>query len=405
MKQKGKSADVAQVFLLHGQKFLEENNLSWQQKDIIKDIMTCRTIFLGGHREQCDACGHQQNVFISCRNRHCPKCQATIKVKWLQARKSELLPLSYFHLVFTLPHEINLVALCNKNVIGNILFQAVSKTLLEFGSSTRNRLGGKVGFISILHTWDQKLLTHFHLHCLIPAAALSKDGTRLIECNKKYLFPVKALSKVFRGKFMAGLDREYKKEKLQFPGKTEQYRTAEGFEKLSKTLWSKKWIVFAKPALNEPGKILEYLGRYVHRVAISNYRIVEVNHETVCFTYKDRKNNIEKTMELPAREFIRRFLLHTLPKQFMRIRSYGFLANRSKKEDLKRCRELLGVTSDPSPSPKSTVELIGEMLGFDITKCPCCKKGTMQIIKNISPIMDNLKIDDLFTEPCCYDTS
>jgi hypothetical protein len=394
----GSSGEVADIFQLYGDCYRQEFPLPATHLKVMKAIMACRTEFLGGHLAHCDTCGYERLVFHSCRDRHCPKCQTSVKLKWLQDRESELLPVNYFHVVFTLPHELNPIALCNKKPIYDIFFKAVSKTLLQFGKNPANKLGGKIGFISILHTWDQKLLDHLHIHCLIPAGALAFDGSRWIHPKHDYLFNVKALSHVFRGKFMAFLEQLFQDKKLNFPGKTERFDTQEGFTALIDQLYQNKWVVYCKPSLENPRHVLAYLSRYVHRVAISNNRIVSVSGNEVTFTYKDRAdNNRNKEMTVTAHEFIRRFFLHFLPQNFMRIRSYGFLSNRSKKEDLKRCRELLKIKDQPQKQKKkNTVELIKEVMGIDMTKCPHCKKGTMKLIKEVEPIKKEYSLEDLF---------
>lgn len=358
-----KHLTLALVFRTHGRDFLTNQRLSGEQQEIMKAILTCRTSFLGGRKEQCDHCGQTRLVFCSCRNRHCPTCQATVKARWLQKRRAELLPVPYFHLVFTVPHELNPLALYNRRVIGEVLFHAVSRTVLEFGANTKKRLGGKVGFLTILHTWDQQLRTHFHLHCLMPAGALSPDCSRWIPCAPTYLFPVKALATVFRAKFIERLKLSSTAGLVTLPPPQQNKPRPNSFEQLIDTLWQKKWVVYAKPALEQPDKVLDYLGRYVHRVALANHRIYALDHDSVTLTYHDRKNKLLKKVKLSGQEFIRRFMLHTLPKRFMRIRAYGFLANRAKKTDLNRCRELLAEQPQRAPAHKSIVHLLTECQG------------------------------------------
>ena len=336
--------EMADIFCKYGKAYIESHSMPLEHYKIMNAIVVCRTAALGGHVEVCDSCGKEQNSYNSCRNRHCPKCQTLTKARWIEARQEELLPISYFHNVFTLPHELNLTFLCNKKIMLDILFRAVSATLKEFAQNpTRYKEGGKIGFTAILHTWDQKLRDHFHLHCVIPAGYLSYDGERWIHSKKKFLFPVKSLSKVFRGKFMELMEEEFQHNELIFPGKIADIGTNAGFRKLKRQLFSKEWVVYSKQPFGGPKQVLEYLGRYTHRVAISNNRIVGMENNTVSFSYKDRKNNdTTKTMALDANEFIRRFLLHSLPKKFMRIRHCGFLANRCKKGNLLKCRMILG---------------------------------------------------------------
>lgn len=377
--------EVADIFRQYGEAYRLKHGLPHSHLKVMHDIVACRTAYLGGHLEQFDSCGFERNAYNSCRNRHCPKCQALTKARWLEARKAELLPTTYFHNVFTLSHEINPIALCNKKVVFAILFKAVSETLLQFGRNPRNGLGGKLGFIAILHTWDQTLRDHFHLHCLIPAGALSLDEGHWIAGRDNFLFRVELLSGVFKGKFITYLQKAFEKAELMFPGKTEPLGTPDGFKDLKNRLWAQNWVVYSKPPFAGPEKVLDYLGRYTHRVAISNHRIVEVENGGVTFHYRDRKHNdTVKLMTLEADEFIRRFLLHVLPNGFMRIRHFGFLANRRKGKDLSRCRQLLGLSPQvPEPSKKTNQELMLELTGIAINRCPCCGKGTMRIITEL----------------------
>lgn len=348
-------------------------------------IERCRTPALGGHLEQCDSCGFERPAYNSCRNRHCPKCQALGTTRWLEARQAEILPIGYFHVVFTLPHELNALILCNKSVLLKILFDATAQTLLTFG---HNNLGGKTGFIALLHTWDQKLQAHFHLHCLVPAGVLSDGGDRWIPAPDNSLFPIKALSAVFRGKYIDFLRHAFADRKLIFPGQAAPFRTQAGFDGLIAELYKKTWVVYAKPPFGGPEKVLDYLGRYTHRVAISNNRILNVENGIVTFAFRDRKDgNKRKTMSLPAEEFIRRFLLHSLPSGFVRIRHFGFLANRAKKHDLPLCRQLLGLDPHPpQPEQKSDKELLRELTGEDFSCCPNCKQGSMRIVAELPKI-------------------
>ena len=376
-----KTPEMADIFCKYGKAYIESHPMPLEHYKIMNAIVICRTAALGGHIEICDSCGKEQNSYNSCRNRHCPKCQALTKARWLEARQAELLPISYFHNVFTLPHELNWVILYNKKIMLDILFRAVSATLNEFAENPKSRYneGGKIGFTSILHTWDQKLCDHFHLHCVIPAGYLSHDGERWIHSKKKFLFSVKALSNVFRGKFIEQMEMAFQQNDLIFPGKIADIGTDAGFRKLKKQLFSKEWVVYSKQPFGGPKQVLEYLGRYTHRVAISNNRILNMGNETVTFSYKDRKNNNAKiTMQLKANEFIRRFLLHALPKKFMRIRHCGFLANRCKKGDLLKCRKILGQNNIPDNlSNKSVKELMLDLTGLDISTCPFCKNGKL----------------------------
>jgi hypothetical protein len=381
--------ELADVFRAYGEAYGKAHPLPHSHLSVMRAIENCRTAVLGGHIQQCDRCGYQQPAYNSCRNRHCPKCGSLSKARWLEDRKADLLPVGYFHLVFTLPHELNPMALANKKVLCDILFKAVSQTLIEFG---RTHLGGLIGFICVLHTWDQTLGDHFHLHCLIPAGALSMDGSGWRAARKSYLFSVKALSLVFRGKVLDLIKQAFIKGELRFPGRTAAMAEAAACSGLLGTLRNKKWVVYAKRPFSSPDKVLDYLGRYTHRVAISNNRIVSVEDSAeggrVTFSYRDRKNgNQTRTMTLEASEFIRRFLLHVLPDGFMRIRHFGLLANRSKNQKLARCRELLGNGQQPSREGKKSVrQLMLEVTGLDLALCPVCGVGTLVIVGELPAI-------------------
>lgn len=377
------SWEVADIFRLHGQAFRRSHPLPVSQLKIMGAIERCRTPALGGHLEKCDSCGFERPAYNSCRNRHCPKCQGLNKARWLQARQTEVLPVGYFHAVFTLPHELNALILSNKRLLLKILFDAAARTLLTFG---HNNLGGKTGFIAVLHTWDQRLNAHFHLHCLVPAGVLSENNTRWIDAPQKFLFPVRALSTVFRGKYLDFLLRAFTDRELIFPGQAAQFQTRAGFSGLLARLRQKRWVVYAKPPFGGPDKVLDYLGRYTHRVAISNNRILNVENGGVTFAFRDRTAGDKRDiMTLPAEEFIRRFLLHSLPAGFVRMRHFGFLANRAKKHDLPLCRQLLGVSpQSPAPEWKSDEELLHELTGKDFFLCPCCKQGSMHVVAELS---------------------
>jgi hypothetical protein len=365
--------ELADIFRQYGQSYAKTHRLSAAQQKVMRAVETCRTAELGGHLKQCDTCGFEHPTYNSCRNRHCPKCQSLAKAQWLQKQTSELLPVGYFHLVFTLPHELNRLILAHKKILLALLFKAVSETLLEFGQS---RLGATVGIIAVLHTWDQTLKDHFHLHCLVPAGALSFDHHRWISARKNFLFPVTALSQVFRGKFLDLLHQACDKGKTPAANRDTQ------------ALWKKNWLVYAKKPFGSPQTVLDYLGRYTHRVALSNDRILSVQNDQVTFTYRDRKDKDQlKSMTLEAQEFIRRFLLHVLPDGFMRIRHFGFLANRAKKHALAQCRKLLKLDAAlPEIPKKSAHDLLLELTGIDLNRCPSCHQGTMIVVAELPPI-------------------
>ena len=372
--------ELADVFRRYGERFEQTHWVSPGEHKVIRAVTICRTQELGGHLDRCDACGFERPAYNSCRNRHCPKCQCLAKARWLEKQTAELLPVGYFHLVFTLPHELNRLILANKKIVLTLLFKAVSETLLEFG---QRRFGGTVGIIAVLHTWDQTLKDHFHLHCLVPAGALSFDHNRWLNARQNFLFPVKALSQMFRGKFLSLL------QKAADQGKIQEVNDA------SKASRQKNWVVYAKKPFGSPQTVLDYLGRYTHRIALSNDRILAVQNGQVSFSYRDRKdNNRLKSKTLDAEEFICRFLLHVLPEGFMRVRHFGFLANRSKKQMLPQCRKLLGLDPTlPEMPKKSAQDLLQELTGIDLSRCPRCHNKTLIVIKELPPLSGLLPWD------------
>jgi hypothetical protein len=347
------------------------------QRKAFEAIRDCRTAALGGHVEyveQCDTCGHQVISYNSCRNRHCPKCQAMARAKWLAERETELLPVPYFHVVFTLPVEIGRLALQNAEEIYRILFRAAAETLLTIAADPR-RLGAKIGFLTVLHTWGQNLHLHPHLHCVVPGGGISPDGLRWIGCRKKTFFlPVKVLSCRFRNLFLLYLRKAYKADKLRFHGELAELAGQSAFETLCRTTKQSKWVVFAKPPFGGPEQVLKYLARYTHRVAISNRRLLSIENDCVRFEYKDYADgNQTEVMTLAATEFIRRFLLHILPSGFVRIRQFGFLSNRERRKKLASCRHLLGVSALSGPVPVSKQESAER----EPKICPACGCGRM----------------------------
>ena len=380
--------EVADVFRQYGEAYRCAHRLPRSHLKIMHAIEVCRTASLGGHVERCDACGFERHAYNSCRNRHCPKCQALAKAAWLEARKADLLDVGYFHVVFTLPHALNPVALRNKKTVYDLLFHAAADTLHTFAAHPRNGLGGKLGFIAILHTWDQQLRQHVHLHCLVPGGALAPHRSHWIHARHGFLFPVHALSKVFRGKFIASLKHAFRDRRLRFPGTAAPLGTPAGFGQLVRRLWKKSWVVYAKRPFAGPTTVLDYLGRYTHRVAIANHRITHLRDGFVSFTYRDRSDrNRKKTLTLPAPEFIRRFLLHVLPKGYVRIRHFGFLASRAKARDLPRCRQLLGMPPQaPTSAAHPTRHTLLERLGLDFSTCPHCRRGTLHRVADLPPL-------------------
>lgn len=387
----GRRVELADIFACYGREYLSRRYVEPRHRRVMRRIVACRTAALGGHRQWCVHCGYERFVYHSCRDRHCPKCQTQANQAWREARASELLPVPYFHQVFTLPHELNawvLASEANQRALLALLFEAVSATLSEFG---RCELRGQVGFTLVLHTWDQQLRPHFHVHCLIAAGALAGDASeperwRWVAGGRQFLFPVRALSKSFRGKFLAGLERLLAKKQLDLP---------EGFvdneirrRQLLRTLARKPWVVYSKAPFAGPAKLLDYLSRYTHRVAISNHRLLDCAGGNVTFRYRDRADgDRRKQATIPADEFIRRFLTHVLPDRFMRIRHYGFLANRHKAAKLAQIRQLLGVNApQPLPPTPTAEQWLRDVLGIDMTECPCCGRRLLQT--PLSPLPD-----------------
>ena len=370
------ACELAEIVRRYGLEYRATHRLTWPHLKVLRAIEACRTAALGGHRESCAHCGFERFAYNSCRNRHCPKCQALAKAEWLEARQAELLPVGYFHNVFTLPHQLNTLILCheqNQRAILNLLFEATSETLLQFG---RNNLDGTLGATLVLHTWDQQLRPHFHLHALIPGGVLSFDGTQWLPAHARYLFPVRALSKVFRGKFLAGLKRLFAEGCLVFPlgvASVAPLARSSNFDRLIVELRRHDWVVYSKAPFAGAGKLLTYLGHYTHRVAISNRRLISCEDGQVVFHYRDRAaGDVRKTMTLPADEFLRRFLCHVLPSGFQRIRHYGLLASRNKNDLLARCRQALDVPAPLPPVKKTTAEWLLQLWGIDVTRCPRC---------------------------------
>jgi hypothetical protein len=343
-----------------------------EHKKIVTDLLNCRSAHLGGHIDRCDNCGTMRIAYHSCRNRHCPKCQHMPRERWLEKRKNEILPLKYFHVVFTLPHELNAIVLNNKKVMLNCLFAAASKTLLTFG---QNKLNGTLGFLAILHTWDQKLNAHFHLHCLVAGGVVTKNNKRFITCSGDYLFNQQALSLVFRGKFFQRMRQACQNEKIKL--------AVDAYKKLKKTLFTKTWVVSVRDPVRQPEHVLEYLARYTHRVAIANSRIKSIKNRQVTFSAKDRKKNRTVSVTISAVEFIRRFLLHSLPTGFVRIRHYGFLANRNRITNLKAIRRRLKLPPPPAKLAASLEQMMLQLTGTDITNCPCCNQGKMKLLAEL----------------------
>ena len=395
--------EVADVFRAFGPAYREAHELPLRHLRVMRAIEICRTADLGGHLDQCDHCGTIRISYNSCRNRHCPKCQCLEKERWLEAREKDLLPTPYFHVVFTLPEGLRPLALRNQKVLYNLLFKAVSETLTELARDSKH-LGAEIGFMAILHTWSQTLIDHPHLHCLVTGGGLSLDGKRWLRSKKDFFIPVKVLSCLFRGKFLDGLKREYEAGELRFPGQIEGLKEASAFTRFLTNLYHQPWVVYCKPPLKRPEKVVDYLGRYTHRVALSNDRLIKMEDNRVTFRWRDSAdNNKIKLLTLEAFEFIRRFLLHVLPEQFVKIRYYGILSHRSRKGKLLRCKKLLGVLI-PEESKEVLKEtwqdLLTRITGVDPRVCPYCGKGKMIQRETLPPCSIGLA-DGLLPHPGC----
>ena len=379
--------EVADIFRQHGDQYRKTHRLPIRMLKVMRAIESCRTAALGGHIDECTACGHVHISYNSCRNRHCPKCQGLAKEKWIRERNKDLLPVPYYHVVFTIPSELNDIVLRNQRELYNTLFRAVSETLMTLGKEEKY-LGAEIGFITILHTWGQNLMDHPHIHCIVPSGGLSVQTRKWITGSKKFFIPVKVLSRMFRGKILCYLKRAYKNEKLKFPGTTSHISQPEVFQQLIDKLYNKEWVVYSKIPFGGPKQVIEYLGRYTHKVAISNDRIIKITDAGVTFKWRDyRDKNNYKKITLDASEFIRRFLLHVLPGGFMKIRHYGLLSNRNRNTKLRECKELLQVQSeDIRAEEKSWHDIPLETIETNPSFCSKCKKQKMKIRKMLWPI-------------------
>jgi Putative transposase/Transposase zinc-binding domain len=344
----------------------------------------CRTAALGGHLERCDQCGHERNCFNSCRDRHCPKCQSLARAHWIEDRQAELLDVPYFHVVFTVPEQIAAIAYQNKKVVYGILFHTVAETLTTIAADPEH-LGAEIGFFAVLHSWGQNLQFHPHLHCVVPGGGLSPDGQRWISCRPNFFLPVRVLSHLFRRLFLTSLRKAYDSGKLRLWGRLEPLRERRTFVRLCEELKEPEWVVYAKPPFAGPQQVLDYVGRYTHRVAISNNRLLGIENDQVSFQWKDYRTGGQiKTMTLSAEEFIRRFLLHVLPSGFQRIRYYGFLGNRYRQAKLAQCRRLLGMrnSDEPhiAPHEEDYRDQYEDLTGISLRQCPQCKDGRMLLV-------------------------
>lgn len=370
--------EVADLIRSAGTGFLERNRqwLGWRHVKVLLAIRRCRTAALGGHLDECTGCGHRAISYNSCRNRHCPKCQTAARDRWIAARQKELLPTRYVHVVFTLPAQLARLALANKKLLYGLLLRASAETLLEVARNPK-RLGAEIGFFSVLHTWSQKLTLHPHVHCVIPAGGFSLDHTHWVKSQNRFFLPLKVLSRVFRGKFVAGLKQAFQNGRLNFHGTLAPLAQPKTFAAWLRLLFRKDWVVYAKRPFGGPQYVLQYLGRYTHRVAISNHRLVSFTDGKVTFRWRDSAhNNEQKLMTLSIDEFLRRFLLHILPKGFVRIRNFGFLANRRRATLLPLCFHLLGAAQQPQVDQNASGS-------NDLWRCPKCG-GPMVVVERFT---------------------
>ena len=378
--------EVAEVFRRYGEAYRQQHgaSLSPGQRRVMTAIEVCRTAALGGHLERCDQCGYERNAFNSCRDRHCPKCQCLARAQWIENRQSELLQVPYFHVVFTVPEEIAAIAYQNKEVVYGILFQATAETLKTIAADPKH-LGAEIGFFAVLHTWGQSLQFHPHLHCVVPGGGLSPDGQRWVSCRPNFFLPVRVLSHLFRRLFLQSLQQAFDSGKLQFFNALESLRERRTFLQLVNRMKACEWVVYAKSPFAGPQQVLDYVGRYTHRVAISNHRLLDIENHQVRFEWKDYRDGGQvKTMTLPADEFIRRFLLHVLPDGLQRIRYYGLLGNRHRKEKLELCRRLLGMPASAEPTDPTVRDYrdrYEQLTGDSLHQCPQCKQGSMLVIE------------------------
>jgi len=380
--------ELADIVRAHGAAYEQTHALARAHRRALRAIAACRTAVLGGHRAVCTACGAERITYNSCRNRHCPKCQRVATERWLAARRREVLPIPYFHVVFTLPHALNPLAQSHPRVIYRLLFQAAASTLTRFGRDPRH-LGGALGVTAVLHTWGQTLTQHVHVHCVVTGGALAPDGTRWIPARPNFLFPVRALAKVFRGRYLAGLRHAFDRGDLHLTGGVAALAEPTAFAAWLAALRQPAWVVYCKPPFAGPEHVLAYLGRYTHRVALSNDRLLALADGRVRFRWRDYADHDRvKIMDLGADEFLRRFLLHVVPDRFVRIRHFGLLANRRRAATLAQCRALL---AQPPLAAAHEVEsvraLLLRVMGVDIERCPVCQLGVMPPLAVLPPVL------------------
>lgn len=387
--------EVADVIRSYGAAYLDAYGdvTSAGQRRVLRDLTRCRTAALGGHVEACDECGHRQIAYNSCRNRHCPKCQGLACARWMEARAAELLPVEYFHVVFTLPSRLGPIALQNPRIVYGTLFRAAAETMLQLAADPKH-LGADIGFFAVLHTWGQNLHLHPHVHCVVPGGGIATACSRWIACRPGFFLPVAVMRRLFRGKFLARFQDAFRNDHLSFRGQQQALADPARFVELLNSLRQMEWVVYAKPPFGGPGgpeQVLKYLARYTHRVAISNHRLLKMEDGKVYFHWKDYAHgSVQKTMALDAVEFIRRFLQHVVPSGFVRIRHFGFLAHRCREEKLQRCREMLAEAKTPASADMAASPVLvacdpkpAAELAADRHRCPHCGRGHMIIVERL----------------------
>jgi hypothetical protein len=373
----GPRLELADVFRQFGPSYQRDRAVPLAQRRVMSAISQCRTAALGGHAERCDRCGHRRVHYNSCANRHCPKCQSLARARWIEDRQSELLDCGYFHVVFTVPEEIAVIALENKKTVYGILFRTASQTLLTIAADPKH-LGARIGFFAVLHTWGQSLLHHPHLHCVVPGGGISSDGRHWIACRPNFFLPVRVLSRLFRRLFLSSLQQAFDSGELRFSESLKTLKDPAQFARHLQPARKSEWCVYAKAPFAGPAQVLDYVGRYTHRVAISNNRLLAMDEDRVSFRWKDYRDGRQKTMALSADEFIRRFLIHVLPQGFQRIRYYGFLGNRHRTPMLALCRELLQMPTPAAlPQTEDYRQRVRQLTGIDLTRCAVCHQGSM----------------------------
>ena len=374
------SIEVADIVRAGVTRFAENHPLRSEQRQALQAIACCRTAAYGGHLYECDSCRHRHPAYNSCRNRHCPKCQTLAKERWLEHRQSELLPVGYFHIVFTIPDTLRPLFRGNPRVLYDLLFRAASRTILQIGLDP-DRLGARLGLLAILHTWTQTLTYHPHLHCIVPGGGLSVESDAWVPCRRNYFAPVRVLGRLFRGKMLAGLKR--RRDSLAFTGVCEPLASRQAFDRLLEPLYQIDWVVYCQPPFGSARRVLSYLARYTHRVAVSNERIERFQADEVTVRYRDSSRRIRR-LRLSTDQFLRRFVAHVLPRGFVRIRCYGLLANRHRKDCLDQCRRALRARPSKKPKAKTWQQLYERLTGRDPLRCPRCSEGTLKPVGSLA---------------------